>query len=103
MMEFFEFIKDNLELITENIWIFFIYGAFIFGISWLIHNYFLERKLHNIPEREMLQKHIKELEQEIKDLKDRVHKDELKDMVQEITQNRNQIETLGEVMKRNMK
>lgn len=103
MMEFFEFIKDNLELITENIWIFFIYGAFIFGISWLIHNYFLERKLHNIPEREMLQKHIKELEQEIKDLKDRVHKDELKDMVQGITQNRNQIETLGEVMKRNMK
>lgn len=103
MMEFFEFIKDNLELITENIWIFFIYGAFIFGISWLIHNYFLERKLHNIPEREVLQKHIKELEQEIKDLKDRVHKDELKDMVQEITQNRNQIETLGEVMKRNMK
>ena len=103
MAEFFGFIEDNLKLITENIWTFLIYGAFIFGISWLIHNYFLERKLHNIPEREVLQEHIKELEQEVKELKHKVHRDELKDKVHEITQNREQTETLGEIIKKNMK
>lgn len=103
MTDFLEFIKDNFKLIAENIWTFLIYGAFIFGISWLIHNYFLEKKLYNIPERERLQEHIKELEQEVKDLNDKVHKDDLKDRVKEITQNRERTETLGEVIRKNMK
>lgn len=103
MSELLEFVKDNVNLITENIWIFLIYGVLIFGISWTLHNYFLERKLHNIPEREALQKHIKELEQEVGELKDKLNKKELRNTVQEMTQNKSQTETLGEVMKRNMK
>lgn len=103
MSDLFEFIKDNVNLISENIWVFLIYGAFIFGISWALHNYFLERKLHNIPEREALLEHIKELEQEVGELKDKLHKEELKNTIQEMTQNEGQVETLGEVMKRNMK
>lgn len=103
MVDFLEFIKENLKLITENIWAFLIYGIFIFGISWLIHNYLLERKIHNIPEKERLQKHIKELEQEVKELRDKVHKDELRDIIQDINQNEQQTETLGEVIKKNMK
>lgn len=103
MAEFLGFIENNWKLFSENVWTFLIYGAFVFGMSWLIHNYFLARKLHDIPEREVLQKNIKELEQEIKELRDRVHKDELRDRVQEITQNREQTETLGEIIKKNMK
>lgn len=103
MPELIEFVKDNVKLITDNIWIFFIFGAFIFGISWALHNYFLERKLHNIPEREALQKHIKELEQEVGELKEKLHKEELINTIQEMTQNENQTETLGEVIKRNIK
>lgn len=103
MIEFLKFIKDNLELIAENFWVFLIFGMFVFGISWLIHNYFLERKLYNIPEREELQKHIIELEQKIRELEDKVHKNELKDKLQEITENRTQTENLGEIIKRNIK
>ncbi len=103
MPELLEFVKNNVKLITENIWIFLIYGALIFGISWALHNYFLERKLHNIPEREALQKRIKELEQEVGELKGKLHKEELRNIIQEMTQNESQTETLGEVIKRNMK
>ena len=94
---------ELINLISENIWVFLIYGVLIFGLAWVIHNYFLERKLHNIPERETLVERIKELEQEVRELKDKLHKEELRNTIQEMTQNEGQIETLGEVMKRNMK
>lgn len=61
------------------------------------------KKNFTIFQRERLQEHIKELEQEVKDLNDKVHKDDLKDRVKEITQNRERTETLGEVIRKNMK
>lgn len=102
MKDFFEFIRENWKLITENIWVFLIFGILVFGISWVIHNYFIEVKLHNIPERELLQKRIGELEQEVEEYKEKLHQKELKNTVQEMRQGVNQAESIGSIMRRNM-
>lgn len=102
MKDLIELIKENWELFTENIWLFLIYGLLVFGISWTIHKYFIEVKLHNIPERELLQRRIGELEQEVAACKEKLHQEELRNTVQKMKQGGNQAESIGSIMKRNM-
>lgn len=102
MKDLLEFIRENWELFVGNIWLFLIYGLLVFGISWVIHKYFIEVKLHNIPERESLQRRIDELEQEVTEYKKKLHQEELRNTVQEMKQSGNQAESIGSIMKMNM-
>lgn len=102
MKDLLELIRENWELFTGNIWLFLFYGLLVFGISWAIHRYFVEVKLHNIPERESLQRRIGELEQEVTEYKEKLHQEELRNTVQEMKQGENQAESIGSIMKRHM-
>lgn len=98
------FLQSEWNLISENPWSFFIFGVFLFligfSISWGIHNYTMEVKLHNIPEREALQKRLNELQNQNDELKKALHRQDIKGLIQELRDG-NKEETVGEIIVRN--
>lgn len=103
--DFLVFIEESWNLIVNNSWIFIIYGVFLFVIgwsaSWGIHSYFLECKLHNIPEREQLLAEIEALRGEVEDVKAQLHRQEMGDLIHESIHNDSKKETIGDIMIRN--
>lgn len=98
------FLQSEWELISANPWSFCIFGAFWlligFSISWGIHNYTMEIKLHNIPEKEALQKRVIELQNQNDELQKALHRQDIKGLIQELRVE-NKEETIGEVIARN--
>lgn len=101
------FMKENWNLIVNNLWTFLLFGTFIFligfGISWKIHNYYLDVKLHNIPEREELQKQVSQLKEENANLQKQLERFNLKELIQETFHEKSENETIGDVIRRNVK
>lgn len=100
------FLQNEWQLISDNPWCFIIFGAFCFligyAIAWNVHNYLLEVKLHNIPEREELQQKILELQNQVEKLKKELHKQDINGYIQEIRDGYDS-ESIGAVIARNKK
>lgn len=105
MTDLVMYIKDSWELISANIPTFIVFGVICFGIgyamAWAIHSYFLSLKLHNIPERKELQSKVQDLEEEIVGLKKLLHRQDVKDLIQESLKSDINNETIGDVIARN--
>ena len=99
--DFTIFIIDNWNLIKNNIGMFILFGVFVFFVSWTIHNYFIEKKLHNIPERDALQKQLSELKEENSALQKKLQRYERGELIQETFREKSSHETVGDVIKRN--
>lgn len=99
------FIKDSWELVCANALTFIVFAVICLGIgsatSWAIHSYFLSLKLHNIPERKVLQSKIHDLEEEIVGLKKSLHRQDVKDLIQESLKSDLNKETIGDVIVKN--
>lgn len=98
------FLQGEWELISANPWSFCIFGVFLFligfSISWVIHNYTMEVKLHNIPEREALQRKVADLQNQNDELKKALHRLDIKGLIQELRDG-NKEESIGEIIARN--
>ena len=101
--DFLEFLKTEWRLVSNNAWTFIIFGVFLFIIgyliSWKIHNYFLETKLHRIPDSETLQRENEELREKIKSLEEKLHKKKVADLVQQYREPTDK--SIGEVIVHN--
>ena len=103
--DFLTFLLENWNVIKNNPKVFIVFGVFVFligfGISWTVHNFFLEKKLHNIPEREALQEQISKLKEDNTVLKEKLRRFELGELIQETFREESNHETIGEVITRN--
>lgn len=99
------FLQSEWNLISAHPWSFFMFGTFLFligfSISWGAHNYFLEIKLHNIPDREALQNQVAELQAQNLELQKALHRQDINELIHEL-QDGSEEKTLGEVISRNM-
>ena len=86
MTDFLTLLQAEWTVISDNPWTFTIFGAIVFGISWGIHNYMLEVKLHNLPERESLQKEVERYKAQVAELKKALHRQDIADLIQEVKQ-----------------
>lgn len=104
-IDFLSFLRSEWNLISAYPGSFCIFGAFLFligfGISWGAHNYLLEIKLHNIPDREALQNQVAELQAQNQELRRALHRQDIGDLIHEM-QAGNEEQNLGEVISRNM-
>lgn len=100
MTDLFVFLRDEWNVFTVNPWTFIIFGAFMFGVSWWIHNYMLEVKLHNIPEREDLQKELNEYKAKVEELEKALHRQKITDLIQEVKQDTEGV-SIGEIIAKN--
>ena len=103
--DFTAFIIENWTLIKNNSGVFILYGIFVFligfGLSSFIHKYSIERKSYKLPEREVLQKQVLELQEENAGLKKKLQRFEMGEMIQETFREKNNHETLGDIIGRN--
>lgn len=95
------FLKEEWELIMTYPWSFILFGALLFvagfTIAWSVHSFFLEKKLHNIPEREALQQEINVLKNQNEELKKLLHRQGVTDLIREVKNAKN-TESIGSLI-----
>lgn len=100
MTDLLAFLKDEWNVFTAHPWTFIIFGAFVFGISWAIHNYMLEVKLHDIPGREALQQELDQYKNQVAELEKALHRQDIVDLIQEVKQDTEGI-SIGAIIAKN--
>lgn len=107
VIDFFTFIKESYSLIVSNPWTFFFLSVFCFSIgfilAWKLHNYLLEKKLYNIPERESLKSENDSLKEKIHTLENELRQQKNKSLVQDSLKNFSHKESIGKIIRRNNK
>lgn len=75
LTDLWTFLETKWNFITSNSWTFIIFGTFFFLIGLGVHRYFVEIKIHNIPEREALKKEIAQLKKNHQKVVDQLQED----------------------------
>jgi len=86
MVDFINLLRREWGIISSNAWTFVFFSCSVAFITWKIHDYVTDIKLHHIPEREKLQKEISQLKTKISELEKTLHKQNVRNLIHEVKQ-----------------